>query len=192
MEHKIDLRVIKTQNNIKHTFIDLLNEKDFDQITVKDILDRALINRSTFYKYYTDKFDLAKTITEEIIADYSPFLEERFADRKGDDLSQYIKSVYDRLLEQRKTLCALWKINTRSIHLYDDMQLILKNKYKAYAAEHNVANSELIDYHACIYSSLVMTTTKYIFDNSKENMNQKIVESLKPFLDSITFSSIQR
>ncbi len=187
MEHKLDLRVIKTRNNIKNTFIQLLNEKDFDQITVQNILEKALINRSTFYKHYTDKFNLAKSITEEVLFDYSPFLDERFADKNRDDLSQYIKNVYDRLLEQKDTLCALWKINTRSIHLYEDMQILLKNKYKAYIADHNVSNPELTDYRACIYASLVMTTTKYIFDNNGQDMTQKIVESLKPILDSVAF-----
>lgn len=99
-------------------------------------------------------------------------MDERFADKNRDDLSQYIKNVYDRLLEQKDTLCALWKINTRSIHLYDDMQILLKNKYKAYIADHNVSNPELTDYRACIYASLVMTTTKYIFDNSGENLSE--------------------
>ncbi|MEA4921669.1 MAG: TetR/AcrR family transcriptional regulator [Clostridiaceae bacterium] len=187
MEHKLDLRVIKTRNNIKNTFILLLNEKDFDQITVQNILEKALINRSTFYKHYTDKFDLAKIITEEILVDYSSFLDERFADKNKGDLSQYIKNVYDRLLDQKDILCALWKINTNSIHLYDDMLILLKNKYKAYIVEHNVSNLELTDYHACIYASLVMTTTKYIFENSEQSITQKIVESLKPFLDSVAF-----
>ena len=187
MENKLDLRVIKTRNNIKNTFIQLLNEKDFEQITVQNILEKALINRSTFYKHYADKFDLAKTISEEIMADYSLFLEERFADKNSNDLSQYITAVYDRLLDQKDIICALWKINTYSIHVYDDMQMLLKNKYKAYIAKHNVSNPELTDYHACIYASLVTTTIKYILDYNEQSMTQKIVESLKPFLDSIAF-----
>ena len=55
MNEKIDLRVVKTKRNIKSAMVSLLNEKDFHDITVQDILDRALINRSTFYRYYDDK-----------------------------------------------------------------------------------------------------------------------------------------
>lgn len=50
-----DLRVVKTINNIENVFLDLLQERDFSAITVQDILDRALINRKTFYRYYKDK-----------------------------------------------------------------------------------------------------------------------------------------
>ena len=51
-----DLRVIKTKKHIEDALIDLLYQKDFHAITVQDILDTALINRSTFYKHYADKY----------------------------------------------------------------------------------------------------------------------------------------
>ena len=47
MQNRTDLRVIKTKANIKNTFIELLLKKDFTQITIQNILDQALINRST-------------------------------------------------------------------------------------------------------------------------------------------------
>lgn len=185
--NKSDLRVIKTRNNIKSTFIQLLSEKDFEQITVQNILEKALINRSTFYKHFTDKYELARIISEEILSDYSTFLDERFMSKSKHDLSQYIKNVYDRLLEQKDTLRALWKVNTGSIHLYDDMQMLLKNKYKAYIIDQYPLNMDLTDYYACVYASLVMTTTKYIFENKELNITQKVVESLQPLLDSGVF-----
>lgn len=40
------------------TFISLLMEKGFEKITIKDIADRANINRGTVYLHYVDKFDL--------------------------------------------------------------------------------------------------------------------------------------
>lgn len=61
-----DLRVRKTRKNIENSFISLLKEKDFHKITVQDILDRALINRSTFYKHYMDKYQLAETLCNGI------------------------------------------------------------------------------------------------------------------------------
>lgn len=54
-----------TKIAIKKTFIDLLNEKSFDKITVQEIVSRLGINRNTFYYYYEDKYDLIKKIFEE-------------------------------------------------------------------------------------------------------------------------------
>lgn len=61
-----DLRVIKTKNLIKGAFIDLVEEKGFDRVTVKDICNKALINRNTFYLHYYDKVDLLNKIANEV------------------------------------------------------------------------------------------------------------------------------
>ena len=84
-ENKKDLRVIKTENllyatltsllitsnNISiTTLIDLLKEKTFEEIKVSDICNKALINRSTFYAHYQDKYELVvgfiSTLKEEL------------------------------------------------------------------------------------------------------------------------------
>ena len=45
----------RTQTIITETFIDLLTQKPLDKITVKDIIEKADINRNTFYYYYENK-----------------------------------------------------------------------------------------------------------------------------------------
>ena len=47
-----------TKGMIFETFIDLLEKKPFDKITVKDIVETCDINRNTFYYYYSDIYDL--------------------------------------------------------------------------------------------------------------------------------------
>ena len=58
MVKKTDLRVIKTKNLIYNTLIELMKDKTFEEIKVSDICNKALINRSTFYSHYEDKYDL--------------------------------------------------------------------------------------------------------------------------------------
>ncbi|MEW4371653.1 TetR/AcrR family transcriptional regulator [Paenibacillus kandeliae] len=53
-----DPRVIRTQRLIHQAFVELLQTKEFDDITVSDITRRATINRVTFYTHYTDKYEL--------------------------------------------------------------------------------------------------------------------------------------
>ncbi len=62
-----DLRVIKTRRLIRDAFVKLVDEKGFKSITVNDISDKAMINRSTFYLHYTDKYDLLQKIVNEAI-----------------------------------------------------------------------------------------------------------------------------
>lgn len=55
---KTDRRIVKTKTQIKQAFLSLLNEKSFELITVRDITERADINRGTFYLHYVDKYNL--------------------------------------------------------------------------------------------------------------------------------------
>lgn len=72
---KVDRRVVRTQEAIKKALLELMNEKNFDDITIQDISDRANINRSTVYLHYLDKFDLLDKIMEEHIKNMGDFCE---------------------------------------------------------------------------------------------------------------------
>ena len=51
-----------TKKLISETFVELLSNKPFDRITIKDIVDACGINRNTFYYYYSDIYDLLEEI----------------------------------------------------------------------------------------------------------------------------------
>ncbi len=51
-------RVLKTKSSIMGAFLDLMTEKKYESITIRDIVQRAGINRSTFYLHFLDKEDL--------------------------------------------------------------------------------------------------------------------------------------
>jgi hypothetical protein len=61
-----DLRVIKSKKNIRTAFLELMAEKGYQSITVKDIAERAFINRKTFYFHYETKEDLYNEIADEV------------------------------------------------------------------------------------------------------------------------------
>jgi AcrR family transcriptional regulator len=63
-----DLRVRRTRALLQKALIDLTIEKGFTEVTVRDITERAMVNRSTFYHHYEDKYDLLSRYIEEVIA----------------------------------------------------------------------------------------------------------------------------
>ncbi|GAA0392803.1 TetR/AcrR family transcriptional regulator [Paenibacillus motobuensis] len=67
MESSRDRRVIRTKAIIRTAFTNLIEEKGFDALTVKDITTRAEINRGTFYLHYRDKYDLLEQNEQELI-----------------------------------------------------------------------------------------------------------------------------
>ncbi|WP_160724710.1 TetR/AcrR family transcriptional regulator [Bacillus sp. USDA818B3_A] len=64
---KVDRRILKSQEAIKKAVIELMSEKNFDQITLQEISDRANVSRRTIYLHYLDKFDLLDKLIEEHI-----------------------------------------------------------------------------------------------------------------------------
>ena len=60
-----DPRVVRTRQLIREAFRELLQHKGFDAMTIKDIAERATINRATFYAHYEDKYALLEEIIEE-------------------------------------------------------------------------------------------------------------------------------
>lgn len=58
-------RVIMTKERIKTAFLQLMSEKNIEQINIREITDLAELNRATFYRYYQDIFDLYHQIMDE-------------------------------------------------------------------------------------------------------------------------------
>jgi len=61
---RVDRRILKTQQSLKKAVIELMSEKNFDDITIQDIADRANVNRGTIYLHYQDKYDLLDKLIE--------------------------------------------------------------------------------------------------------------------------------
>ncbi|MFY0804435.1 TetR/AcrR family transcriptional regulator [Peribacillus frigoritolerans] len=79
-EMNMDLRVIRTKNAIRTALVELIEEKGFETITVKDITTKAKINRGTFYAHYQDKFDLMTKCQEEIMQGMSDIAKQNIPD----------------------------------------------------------------------------------------------------------------
>ena len=57
-EGQADLRVRRTHKLLWEALMAELSERAFEEITVKDICERAMVHRTTFYKHYEDKYAL--------------------------------------------------------------------------------------------------------------------------------------
>jgi len=64
-----DRRILRTQQLIVDAFLSLCSEKNYETIIIKDITNRANVNRSTFYAHYEDKENLLKKMTDNKLAE---------------------------------------------------------------------------------------------------------------------------
>lgn len=116
MQNKIvDLRVVRTKESIRDALVELIDEKGFEAITVKDITTRAKINRGTFYSHYQDKYDLMVKCEEEFMNDIAEMILKKVPNITVDQETipqsttpfTILASFFDYLKQNRKFMKAL-------------------------------------------------------------------------------------
>ena len=59
---------------LKESLIGLMANKSIHKISIREICDRAQINRTTFYKYYGSQYDLLKEMENEALTQVDSYL----------------------------------------------------------------------------------------------------------------------
>ena len=90
---KNDVRTRYTKNIIRTVFLQLLKEKPVNKITVKEICDRAEINRGTFYKHYLDVYDLMESLEAEALDTVETLIASLETDGPRQTLLQILKTL---------------------------------------------------------------------------------------------------
>ena len=67
---KTDLRVIKSRSAIEKAFINLVEIKGFNNITITEIAEKAMVNRNTIYLNYGSKEEILEAIIEGSMQKY--------------------------------------------------------------------------------------------------------------------------
>jgi AcrR family transcriptional regulator len=65
LKEKTDLRIVKTKKILFNSLLNLMKTKNFEKIKISDICEESLVNRSTFYAHYDDKYELLIDLFEE-------------------------------------------------------------------------------------------------------------------------------
>lgn len=132
MNQKTDLRILKTKKSLYEALLLLLKEKPFEEIKVSDICEKSLINRSTFYAHYEDKYDLFATFIQDL---KESFATELRANREVLDPKQYymelIRIFLDHMEAKRDLYFSIMIHNKNSIIMdmvYDTLNEELRSR----------------------------------------------------------------
>ena len=72
----MDRRVVKTKRAIRNAFAELLSQKKIHEITIKDIAEKADINRKTFYAHYSGTYQIVDEIENNIVSELRELLQD--------------------------------------------------------------------------------------------------------------------
>ena len=108
MTKKRDLRVQKTYMSLTDAMLRLLREKKFEEITINELCDEAMIRRATFYKHFGDKYEFIQFMIEEMRIQFLSEFEHRAKDAKEEDYFEILVSyVIDFLLSYEDIIHSL-------------------------------------------------------------------------------------
>ncbi len=96
MNKNLDLRVRRTYTCLLNAMLDLLKEKSFEDITVNELCNRALVGRGTFYKHFSDKYDFFSFVLGEM---FSYYLEEAEKEIDDSDACAYYNAFFSAYLQ---------------------------------------------------------------------------------------------
>lgn len=190
MNNNEDLRVVKTHMALCNAFMELLEEKCFEDITVSELCDKAMVRRATFYKHFTDKFDFFKFF---IIRNQQNIMQECLENKKYTDIKEYFIDVITMLmnfLTQNKNIVGkIWDSNLFSTLLNIAGDELAENVCNTIAPYINKSKEEIHIIIAFYASGLIMTMRLWL--RQKVNLTQEeLIEKVSEIMQTIPIDNI--
>ncbi|MBQ6830812.1 MAG: TetR/AcrR family transcriptional regulator [Clostridia bacterium] len=166
MNVKNNKRRRESQEKIERAFVELLQTRDINNITVSDIIKLTELNRSTFYANYVDIFDLADKTREKLENDFSNLFAEYdyFHERSG------ALTMFRHIKENQLFYKTYFKL------CYDDKHLI--STYDERRAEQEHINTNL-KYHIEFFRNGLNAIIKLWLANGCKESPEEMADVLK-------------
>lgn len=166
-DKKVDRRIAKTKKAIYRAFAELLSEKNVNDITIKDIADKADINRKTFYNYYDGIYELIGEIENTIIDNFEKVIRKH----NVNDILHNPNLMYEELTSIINSdpdfYQHLISIESNS-NLVKKLVLSLKTRAKEVIFEYTVLDESTLDIVLDFVVSGMFTVFQHWFNSSKE------------------------
>lgn len=167
---KEDLRVIKTKDNIKNSMLHLLKKYEFKDITMSMLVDECRINKTTFYRHYSDKYDLIEKISKDYISLFSKAssnFENGINEHNIDCLIQFFDDNKDELL--------ILESKILPINIFEEMLTIMTLDLCTYFKKY-INQDDLIKLYASLISNNILTTIKWYHKNYLNFERNQIIQ----------------
>lgn len=191
----MDQRANRMKTLIINTSFDCLETLDFTQITIGKISDQAMINRSTFYRYFSDKYILRDTIVADIVKDFADHMEVDFLhmDIKNKDHTKTLEYSLSHLCTKKRELELLWNQPTLGRNVFDEMIDAGASKVENEIKNHKTITPEkkaLADWYAKLLVNNYLVTVRWWFAHSDTVSASQITEMMERHMISGTVSTL--
>ncbi len=156
-----------SKERIERVFIDLLQTRALEEITISELCKRAGLNRTTFYANYTDIYGLADSIRDKLEHNLSDLYGEEIA--QGFNSNDYLK-LFRHIQENQIFYQTYFKLG------YDNNYKIIT--YDIHLARQHFQN-RFIEYHMEFFKSGITRIIKLWLQNGCQESPEDMVEIIK-------------
>ena len=137
---KLDPRIRRTRGLLQDALKRLLEEKEFDEITIQDIAKAATLNRATFYAHYPDKFALLEELIRVSFLQLLECRKIRFDGSCATAFHPIVLAVCDYLAELQKSRASKQRQFEAFVEgtVIDQIRVILLDGYKKHPSESSI------------------------------------------------------
>lgn len=161
MNVKNNKRRKESRAKIEAVFLDLIQEKELNQISVSEICKKSGLNRTTFYANYVDIYDLADTIRKTLEENY---FYNYFEPNQNHD---FFLKLFHHIKENQLLYKTYFKLG------YDNNYKIIGYS-KELALKH--FNNKFIEYHYEFFRSGITAIIKMWLNNGCKETPEEICE----------------
>lgn len=173
---------------IKDAFLDLLSKKNVRHITVRELCEKAQINRATFYTHYMDIYDLKEQLENELLGSFA----EVFADALGKNTQALLSmdlfvKVFSLLRENSEQCVILLNSDDAIVEKFvqASRDIVLK-MYRTYFP--NAGEEKLNAYYLFVSSGCIALVKQWLLrapDQPVEKIAQEVSDILQKGINSL-------
>ena len=184
-QKKVDRRIAKTKKAIYRAFAELLSEKNINDITIKDIADKADINRKTFYNYYNGIYDLTGEIENSIIDSFEQVL-------RNTNINELLHNPYSMFEALTRIINSNLDFYQHLISIESNSNLVsklfksLKTRAKEVISQYTLLDDATLNIVLDFVVSGMFTVFQHWFNSSREHS----IDDLAKIVATLSFNGI--
>ena len=197
--NKTDPRVIKTLRQIDEALLSQLELRPFRDVTVSMLCQGAMINKTTFYKYYQDKYDCLNRYLDRLLEEFRAQQDMRFvlAPPDGVDGEEYqagFLQVLDYLLLHKREYSILWNAQIDR-QFYNEMNdLVSEMIYETASLGHEFSPKQAaqVELYSGMFSSHALSMCRWLFRHEGEITKEDVMRLMTGNLSNGLFRTFKQ
>ena len=190
MQKKEDLRIRKTKANLYKALLQVMSQKTFEEIKVTDICNVSMINRSTFYDHFSDKYELLASLLKDLNNELISHLR---IDKEITSLKKYYVELIKHIIDfQNKNLnifsaFAILRKNNNSI-AYDMLREAIQQEVCKKINEEYINKSKVpAEIISLFYVSAVISVAMEIIQDKNKYTDEDLITYLEQLIPEVDY-----